>query len=187
MSRARKISDCQSTSIRLQNDGDFPFYVHEGMPNFFVQKEDSLLVKDNNQCAIHDKNGQKLLDCMCGNVIRSHFNASYPFFSKKGSFWTNSTTNLLLDITSDQRKFIGRTRNLCNLSGYESVALIPLISDKNIIGLIHLADPRENMFTAKKVIELELIADEFATIIKRADEISEKFFGIDKMTQTSDN
>jgi hypothetical protein len=186
LSRTIKITGCQSVSIRLQENGDFPFYVYEGYPNFFVAKENSLLVRNEDNHILDDKNGYQILDCMCGNIIRGHFDPSFPFFSKKGSFWTNNTTNLLSFITKKQRKFIGPTRNMCNYSGYESVALIPLITDRTIVGLIHLADPRENMFTEEKILELESVADEFAAIIKRANEITEKLFRIDRMIRASE-
>ena len=172
--RMASISDCQSSSIRLQDNGDFPFVAHRGTPDFFVLKENSLLVKDDNDQIVYDQNGSQLLDCMCGNIIRGHFNPIFPFFSKKGSFWTNSTTLLISRMTDKQKKFVGPTRDLCNYSGYESVALIPLKNEGSIIGLVHLADPREEMFTIKKIEKLEFIAEESAAIIKRAKEITER-------------
>ncbi len=181
LSRIITISGCQSVGIRLQENGDFPFYVHKGLPDFFLLKENSLLVKDENERLVYDQNCSPLLDCMCGNVIRGHFNPVFPFFSKKGSFWTNSTTSLLSSITKQQKNFIGSTRNFCNYSGYESVALVPLIADGNIIGLVHLADPRENMFTAEKIAKLELVAEESAAIIEHANRIIERLLRIDKM------
>lgn len=187
LSRTIKISHCQSNSFRLQKNDDFPFYIHEGYPNFFITKENNLLVKNKNGEFVYDQKGTKILDCMCGNIINGKFNSTFPFFSKKGSFWTNNTTNLLSNITKEQRKFIGPTRNVCNLCGYESVALIPLKTDNNIIGLIHLADPRENMFPTKKITELEMVADEFSSIIKRAYEITKKLCLIDKMISNSKN
>ena len=185
LSRIIDISRCQSNGFRLQKNDDFPFYIQEGYPNFFIAKESNLLVKDKNGEIVYDQKGNKILDCMCGKIINGKFNSTFPFFSNKGSFWTNNTTNLLSNITKEQKKFIGSTRNLCNLSGYESVALIPLKVDNKIIGLIHLADPRENMFTTEKITELEMVADEFASIIKRVYEITEKLCLIDKMISKS--
>jgi len=181
LSRTIKLSGCQSNGFRLQKKGNYPFYIHEGYPKFFIVKESNLLIKDVNKKVLYDQKGNKMLDCMCGNVINGHFDSSFPFFSNNGSFWTNSTTNLLSSITKEQREFVGSTRNICNLSGCESVALIPLKTEDNIIGLVHLADPRENMFTIKKISELEKIADEFASIIKRAYDITEKLHKIDKI------
>ena len=78
---------------------------------------------------------------------------------------------------------IGNTRNLCNYSGYESVALIPIEINGKITGLVHIADPRENMFTTKKILQLETVADEIASIIKCANEIRKKLLEIDKIAK----
>ena len=120
---------------------------------------------------------------MCGNIIKKKVNPDFPFFSRKGSFWTNSTTILLSSITEEQKEFIGNTRNLCNYSGYESVALIPIEINGKITGLVHIADPRENMFTTKKILQLETVADEIASIIKCANEIRKKLLEIDKIAK----
>jgi GAF domain-containing protein len=98
------------------------------------------------------------------------------------SFWRKRTA-----ITEEQKKFIGITRNMCNYSGYESVALIPLEIDANVIGLVHVADPRENMFTAEKIAELEQIAEESASIIKHANEITAKLLKMDKMIRAAEH
>ena len=118
---------------------------------------------------------------MCGNVINGNFNSSFPFFTPKGSFWTNSTTNLIKNFTQEQKNFIGKTRNMCNFSGYESIALIPLKTEKKIIGLIHIADPREKMFTKKKLSQLESISTKAASIIQNTYEITKKLQKIDNM------
>ena len=181
LSRIIKISQCQAVSIRLQEKDDYPYYLYEGLPDFFVLKENSLLAKDDKGDPILDSDGSPILDCMCGNVIKGHFNPKFPFFSQYGSFWTNSTTQLLSSITKQQREFIGFTRNLCNYSGYESVGLIPLKTGEAIIGLIHLADPRENMFNVEIIGKLERVAAESALIIQKAKEIMEKLNEIDKI------
>lgn len=183
--RIKEVSDCQSCSIRLSEDGDFPFYVYDGYPGFFVKKENSVLARDEKNDLVYDQNHNPLLECMCGNILRGHFDPTFPFFSEKGSFWSSNTTLLLSSITKEQRKFVGPTRNLCNYSGYESVALIPLKIDANLRGLVHLADPRENMFTVEKIMELERVAEESASIIKHAYEIREKLLKIDKIIHTS--
>lgn len=177
--RIIKISQCQSNSIRLEKNGDYPFFIQDKLPHFFVEKENSLLT--NSKKNLENLESEKILDCMCGNVINGYFNPSFPFFTKNGSFWTNSSTNLLNNITQEQRKFIGNTRNMCNLSGYESIALFPLITTKKIIGLIHVADPREKMFTKKKLSQLESLSRYAASIINSTYDIADKLLKIDNI------
>ena len=180
LSRIIKICGCQATGIRLEKNKDFPFYINKNLPDFFLLKENSLLVKDENDHLVYNQNNSELLDCMCGNVILGRFNPVFPFFSKKGSFWTNSTTHLLSTITEEQRKFVGPTRNLCNRSGYESVALIPIKENCKTMGMFYLADPRENMFPIEKIEKLEIVAQKSAAIIKHTNKIAQKLLNIDK-------
>jgi len=53
-----------------------------------------------------------------------------------------------MELTFTSRKVA--TRNRCNVEGYDSVALIPLRSDKKIIGLLQLNDPKKIYFPLKE-------------------------------------
>ena len=77
------ISDCQCSGIRLNKDGDYPYYVHAGFPEFFILKENSLCAKDENGNPITDESGDPLLECMCGNVIKGRFNPNFHSSQKK--------------------------------------------------------------------------------------------------------
>jgi GAF domain-containing protein len=166
------LSDCQSAAIRLHNNGDYPYYVHEGFPDFFIIKENSVWAKDEKDKPILDENNNPILECMCGNVLKGRFDPKLPYFTEKGSFWTNSTTRLLESTTEKER--LTRTRNMCNHSGYESVALIPIRSGNRTVGLIQMNDPRENMFTPKMIENCELIADHTGAVVVNALEIQER-------------
>ncbi|MBI4643853.1 MAG: PAS domain S-box protein [Deltaproteobacteria bacterium] len=62
---------------------------------------------------------------------------------------------------------LGETRNVCHQFGYESVALIPIVFGGQILGLIHLADHRENTLPLSLVERLERIALTLGTAINR--------------------
>jgi hypothetical protein len=166
------ISKCQSIAIRLQKDGDYPYYAHAGFPDFFILKENSLCAKDDEGNPIIDSNGNPLLECMCGNVLKGRVDPSLPYFTDKGSFWTNSTTQLLKSAT--EKDLQSRTRNMCHYSGYESVALIPVRSAEKTLGLIQINDPRENMFTLEDIKNYEDIADQIGVVVSNAFEIQQK-------------
>jgi len=166
------LSNCQSVGIRLENNGDYPYYVYEGFPDFFILKENSICAKDDDGNYILDENGSPFLECICGDVLKGRFDPKLPYFTKKGSFWTNSTTRLLDTTTEKGRP--DRTRNMCHYSGYESVALIPMRADNRTLGLIQMNDPRENMFTPKMIENCEFIADRVGAVVVNALEIEEK-------------
>ena len=98
---------------------------------------------------VRDGQGNPVLECMCGNVLCGRTDPALPFFTEGGSFWTNGTTELLASTTEADRQ--ARTRNRCNGEGYESVALIPLRSGDEIIGLLQLNDHRRDQFTLEMI------------------------------------
>jgi hypothetical protein len=168
------LSWCESVAIRLHSRGDFPYYAHVDFHEFFVSKETSLNIKDEGGHVVLDADGTPVVECMCGNVLKRRFNPNFPFFTAKGSFWTNSTTTLLATMTDEERHEVGRTRNTCHHFGYESVALILIQVPGGTLGLIQMNDPREDIFTLKKIEQYELIANHVGRVIKNILETAEQ-------------
>ena len=102
---------------------------------------------------------------MCGNVICGRFDPSKPFFTARGSFWTNCTTELLATTTEADRQ--ARTRNRCNGEGYESVALIALRVGEDRLGLLQLNDHRKDRFTAERIALWERLAGYLAVALAK--------------------
>ncbi len=141
----QKTSGCEAVGIRLKRGYDYPYYETRGFPDEFVELESSLCSCDKDGRPILDDAGNPVLACMCGNVIRARFDPSKPFFTGNGTFWTNSTTELLSKSTEVDR--LARTRNRCNGEGYESVALIALCVGNERLGLLQLNDRRKGCFS----------------------------------------
>jgi PAS domain-containing protein len=149
-------SGCDAVGIRLQDGDDYPYYETRGFPADFVKAENRLCATDPTGALIRDSQGNAVLECMCGNVIRGRFDPQQPFFTPNGSFWTNSTTDLLASTDEADRQ--ARTRNRCHGEGYESVALIPLRYECRNLGLLQFNDPRRDRFSAAKITLLERVA-----------------------------
>jgi diguanylate cyclase (GGDEF)-like protein len=156
LKRIQEFTDVEATAIRLLQDSDYPYFVFSGFPMAFINRENSLVATD--------KSGNKLLtpskkdyrlECMCGKIIAGKFDSLLSFFTQNGSFWSNSTTELLAS-TSEKEHQAG-SRNYCNYCGYESVALIPIISDDSCLGLLQLNDHRKNVFSLESIEFLENI------------------------------
>ncbi|MBM4137519.1 MAG: PAS domain S-box protein [Nitrospira sp.] len=167
----KELTGFEAVGVRLKEGLDFPYYYTSGFPSDFVEAERYLCARDQAGELILDSKGNPYLECMCGNVICEITNPSLPFFTKGGSFWTNSTTELLASTTEEDRQ--ARTRNRCNGEGYESVALIPLRSNSEIIGLLQLNDSRKGMFTLEMVSFFERIGDSIGIALahKQAEEL----------------
>ncbi len=145
----KEFTGFEAVGLRMREGDDFPYYETIGFPSLFVQAERHLCAVDEDGETVRDDDGNPLLECMCGTVISGRADPTRPFFTEFGSFWTNSTTDLLAGTTEDNRQ--GRTRNLCNREGYESVALVPLRMDSECVGLLQLNDRRRGRFTPKLI------------------------------------
>jgi len=138
----RDFAGCEAVGIRVLDDhGNIPYEAYVGFRREFYEKESPLSVKTDR--------------CMCINVIKGTTNPALPFYTPGGSFFMNGTTRFLATVSEREK---GQTRNVCNEQGYESVALIPIRGDGNILGIIHVADARENRVPRDLVETLERIA-----------------------------
>jgi len=130
---------CDAVGIRIRHDsGHIPYRAHVGFSQDFYESE-SLLSLDTDRC-------------MCTMVMKGAMAPDCDDVTDKGSFYTNSTSRFLATLSSED---MSMTRNVCHAHGYESVALIPIVIDDIIEGLVHIADRRENIFPLRMVETLE--------------------------------
>ncbi|MFC1744862.1 PAS domain S-box protein [Candidatus Riflebacteria bacterium] len=155
----------EAVGLRLEEGEDFPFYVHDGFPGNFIEGENYLCARDQAGEIIRDSCGNVVLECMCGRVIMGRTDPSRPFFTEGGSFWTNSTSELLASTTEEERQ--ARTCNRCNGEGYESVALIPLRTIKENIGLLQINDKRKDLFNPELIRFFEDIGESIGIAFAR--------------------
>ena len=142
---------CEAVGIRLLDEqGNIPYQAYTGFSQEFYSTESPLSIKSD--------------ECMCIYVIRGTTDPTQPFFTQGGSFYMNGTTKFLSTVSEEAN---GRTRNVCNKTGYESVALVPIRQGDRIIGLIHLADRRENQVPLATVQVIEEIAGPIGSAIQR--------------------
>ena len=151
---------CEAVGVRLRDGDDFPYFETRGFPAEFVQAENQLCLRDAEGNAARDGLGHPVLECMCGNVLCGRFDPALPFFTAKGSFWTNCTSELLAGSSEADRQ--GRTRNRCNGEGYESVALLALRHGDEMLGLLQFNHRAKGCFTLDDIVFLERAADYIA-------------------------
>lgn len=149
-------SGCEAAGIRLKDGNDYPYFEVRGLPQEFVRLENCLCTHENNGLVCQDSTGIPVLACMCGHIVQGRFDPSKSFFTDQGSFWTNSTSELLAKAPEEDRRYF--TRNRCNGEGYESVALIPLRAGDESWGLIQLNDKRKGRFTPEIIAAWERLA-----------------------------
>jgi len=162
----KEVSGIEAVGIRLRKGEDFPYYETNGFPGSFVEAERYLCAYDQAGEPIRDAQGNPVLECMCGNILCGRTDPLLPFFTEGGSFWSNNTTALLASTTEEERQ--ARTRDRCNSEGYESVALVPLRSGSETIGLLQLNDSRKDMFTSDLIAFFEEVGASVGVSLARA-------------------
>ncbi|HKK42702.1 MAG TPA: PAS domain S-box protein, partial [Bacteroidales bacterium] len=158
-------TEIEAVAIRLKEGSDYPYYSTAGFDEKFVEREKYLCSYDKNGNPKTDANGDPLLECMCGNILCGRVDPSKSFFTERGSFRSGNTTELLKTTTSSDR--LARTRNRCNSSGYESVALVPIRSGNGIIGLLQLNDHRINIFDEEIIPFFERLCSSIGLALER--------------------
>ncbi|MCB2173043.1 GAF domain-containing protein, partial [archaeon] len=148
--------EVSATAIRLEDNGDYPYYFYDGFSDIHIEMESYLCDSGNGHLA-----------CVCGRVLMGNTDPSFPFFTENGSFWSNNTDNLL---ETNGVEELGETRNVCNAEGYLSVALIPLRSSSGIIGLLQLNDEKPDRFSPETISFLERLGESIGIALARLDD-----------------
>jgi PAS domain S-box-containing protein len=151
--------------IRLQPGDEFPYTEHAGYPMDFFQTE-TQSGRQNEVCTGCSGNkGGTDADTPCCIVLSGKADATHPFFTPGGSWWTNNST-----IPPDSRPGKGPVfpaqKQLVH-HGYATAALVPIKSGKAIIGLVQFNDRRQGCLTGYMVELLEGIASHIGLALAR--------------------
>lgn len=151
VAEVKGFSECAAVGIRiLDDDGSIPYQAYHGFSREFYELESPLSIKTD--------------QCMCINIIRSELDPKLPCYTEGGSFYMNGTTQFLATIPEEAK---GPSRNICHRFGYESVGLIPIRLGKQILGLIHVADPQEDAISPETIEALEKVAMQLGEALQR--------------------
>jgi signal transduction histidine kinase len=156
---------CEAAGLRLRDvRGDYPYLAWRGFDAAFVEKERSLCRLTAEGRTAREAGGRPVLECLCGAVIRGRTDPGRPCFTPGGSFWTNSTSGLMASGTVDGSVI----RGTCATRGYESVALVPLKSRGEIVGLLQLESARRDRFSPELVRFLETVGEAVGSAVQAA-------------------
>ena len=124
-----------------------------------------MLARDEAGKVCRDENGDFCLECTCGLVLSGKSNPSDPLFTPYGSAWTNNSLPIL-ELPPDQDPRLN-PRNNCIHNQYKSVALIPIRTDKEIVGLLQLNSRHKDRLSLSMVNFYENICDSIGTALVR--------------------
>jgi len=161
----KKFSGFEALGIRLQEETDFPYYDAIGFSTDFLETEKYLCVRDDTGNLVLAAEKNPVLACICGSIISEKKCSSAISFTEYGSFGSNDINQLMSSHAELNEPCY--LRNRCCKEGYQSISLIPLHSENECLGLLHLADSRKDMFSPEVISFYEVIASSIATVIKR--------------------
>lgn len=143
--------DCSAMGIRiLDEQGVVEHGASDGFSREFLDMENSLCVETQ--------------QCMCVKVVLGQTDTTFPCFNGNGSFHVDNLSRFLDTLTVEQK---GQPCGACHKFGYESIAIVPVRSNKRILGLIQIADQRENAIGEATIETLERAALQLGTAIQR--------------------
>jgi len=178
----KETTDFDAIGIRLREHEDYPYFSQYGFSEDFQQAETSLIAHDQNGQFCRDENGRPFLECACGLVLSGKTDPANPLFTPNGSFWTNDALSLLELPQDKDPRF--HPRNRCIDEGFRSIALIPVRSDHEIVGLIQLNARRPNCFTLELIqffegisasIGVALVRKQVIDALRQSKEQSERY------------
>ena len=142
--------------IRLQEGNDYPYYTTLGFSHAFVKAENYLCRRDSDGNIIRNEEGKPILECLCGNIIAKRIDLNGECFTKRGSFLT-------IDGMEKSHTILNAIncapRSRCFEEGYQSVAIIPLTYNNNIIGLLQMNHRQKDAFSKTLIQTAEEITD----------------------------
>lgn len=147
----KNFTGCSAVAIRLFDDeGNELHGAYYGFSKAFFETA----------CATCDKSSE----CISTSVVKGATDDSLPFYTRGGSFYTNNASHLQAAVS---RIGNGKAIAVCDGFAHESWALIPIRMNGRIRGLVHVADPRENLVPWDTVQVLETAALQLGTAIGR--------------------
>lgn len=146
-------SGCEAIGIRLKQGDVFPYFEMRG----FV---------DGNCCAEYSaKEMTELMEeakpsqCICEHVINKDHGFCKEYFTEGGSFLSNSLSNFMQKTDAEKaNRFIVH----CQVEGYESVAIIPMVGPEGCLGLVQMLDHRPGIFKTHTIAMLEQLSNSVA-------------------------
>ena len=163
VSLVKAYSHCDSVGIRL-NETQGCYYITNGFSRPFLEKSNDIKTYDKFGNILVDKKGDPLLRCICGDVLTGKFATNRNYFTKGGSFWTNSLSNHAKDTFSKKSK---NYAVLCRRENFESLALIPLKAEGKIVGLLQMLSKKNGIFNKNLIDFYERLGESIGVALQR--------------------
>lgn len=144
--------ETDAVAIRLFEGGDFPYYTTLGFSDSFVEAEKHLCPHSSQNSSPHNGDKNACLECICGSIASGTVIDGMGNTTINGSFWTSGASSEILVGVVDRKI---RIRGTCLADGYESICVIQIKWQGDIVGILQINDRRKDIFNNNNVICLE--------------------------------
>jgi PAS domain S-box-containing protein len=158
----RRFTGLQAAGVRLRAGEEYPLYVHNGFSDDFVRAVNGFCRTESGAVKETDR-------CVCLSVMNGDLDRHVPSsaFTANGSFITNNGAEFTGCGEAHPDTVVPPA--CCCADVHESVALIPLRREGDIIGLLHLSDPVPGRMSLSLVELLEEVSDAIGAVLARAE------------------
>ncbi len=147
-----------AVGLRLKEGVDYPLYYVNGFSQEFFDSERSLITTcERGRCG-----SDVQLACICGHVAQRK-EVDSQHFTRAGSFWIENAAALHeSDFCVDRLE----PRNRCIYEGYRSIAIIPIQSGREMLGLLLLHAKDSGRINREMVEFFEKLVECFALVLQ---------------------
>jgi PAS domain S-box-containing protein len=164
LGRLLRHAGADAAGIRLRVQDDFPYFAQVGFDQAFLAAEGSLCVLDDGVAPLAGMGSGPALACLCGAVLRRH-EALGRLVTPRGSYVTGRLAEAAAP--GGELQGVPNLRGRCAIDHFPSVALVPLRSGDDVVGLLQLNARSADRFDAGLVAFLEEIAPSLGLAVDR--------------------
>ncbi len=161
----KTFTGADAISIRLFDEGDYPYFVSLGFSKSFLDHERSILAPGNKKTSYQQGDVYEL-QCLCGVVASGNKEVLESFRSRAGSLKVNNSSEELNDY-SEELKSIS-FRNYCGCCGYQSIGLFLIKVREQNIGVLQINNKEKDLFTEELSNWLDTICGQIGIAVENA-------------------
>lgn len=166
--------------ICFKADNNLPFFSQIGYSESCIQEDNSLIIKSHNEQLCRNNDGSDKMECTCALAIYGKSKQDSSLLTKGGSFINNNYDQVPAVFDNTNSDF--QSKKSCIHSKLGSIAIIPILANKKIVGTLQLNHKEVDFFTKEDIFFIEGICANIgiALMRKKAEEIvieSEKKYG----------
>ena len=161
----REFTGCEAAAICLCEDERLSYLVGEGFSRGAPAGEGIPCTLGTGSEEARGIEPDSSVVCACAAAVSGLADPSLRPFMASGGFWTNNVAEVMSPPPEKSR--FSSKGNHCLAQGYRSVALIPLRSNKAVVGVLQLGDSTEGFFSAYQIGLLEEVGTYAGTVLEK--------------------